>query len=70
MMYINFSVYEFQAVRGFLSELPKASTHRPMTKSWYKRSELGIRAAFFFSAATVSGAFGGMYKFIHSSACL
>ncbi|KAF8575199.1 MFS general substrate transporter [Ramaria rubella] len=28
--------------------------------SWYKRSEFGIRAAFFFSAATVSGAFGGL----------
>lgn len=27
---------------------------------WYKRSEFGIRAAFFFSAATVSGAFGGL----------
>jgi hypothetical protein len=28
--------------------------------SWYKRSEYGIRAAVFFSAATVSGAFGGL----------
>ncbi|KAJ3481682.1 hypothetical protein NLI96_g7499 [Meripilus lineatus] len=28
--------------------------------SWYKRSEFGIRAAVFFSAATVSGAFGGL----------
>jgi hypothetical protein len=28
--------------------------------SWYKRSEFGIRAALFFSAATVSGAFGGL----------
>jgi len=28
--------------------------------SWYKRSEFGIRAAIFFSAATVSGAFGGL----------
>ncbi|KAJ6581655.1 MFS general substrate transporter [Mycena capillaripes] len=27
---------------------------------WYKRSEFGIRAAIFFSAATVSGAFGGL----------
>lgn len=27
---------------------------------WYKRTEFGIRAAFFFSAATVSGAFGGL----------
>ncbi|KAI0687390.1 MFS general substrate transporter [Cytidiella melzeri] len=27
---------------------------------WYKRSEFGIRAAVFFSAATVSGAFGGL----------
>ncbi|KAE9397794.1 MFS general substrate transporter [Gymnopus androsaceus JB14] len=28
---------------------------------WYKRSEFGIRAAIFFSAATVSGAFGGTF---------
>lgn len=27
---------------------------------WYKRTEFGLRAAFFFSAATVSGAFGGL----------
>ncbi|CUA69510.1 putative transporter C1002,16c [Schizosaccharomyces pombe 972h-] [Rhizoctonia solani] len=27
---------------------------------WYKRSEFGIRAAVFFSAATVNGAFGGL----------
>ena len=28
--------------------------------SWYKRSEYGIRVAIFFSAASVSGAFGGL----------
>lgn len=28
--------------------------------SWYKRSEFGLRAAIFFSAATVAGAFGGL----------
>ncbi|KAL9713602.1 hypothetical protein Ac2012v2_003213 [Leucoagaricus gongylophorus] len=27
---------------------------------WYKRSEFGLRAAVFFSAASVSGAFGGL----------
>jgi len=27
---------------------------------WYKRSEFGLRSAIFFSAATVSGAFGGL----------
>ena len=27
---------------------------------WYKRNELGIRAAIFFSAAAVSGSFGGL----------
>ena len=59
MMYINFSVYEFQAVRGFLSELPKASTHRPMTKSWYTRSDFGFRAAFFFPAAPSPAHLGG-----------
>lgn len=36
---------------------------KPQTQtsfSWYKRSEFGIRAALFFSAASVSGAFGGL----------
>lgn len=33
--------------------------------SWYKRSEFGIRAALFFSAATVSGAFGGLLAVRH-----
>ncbi|KAI9695441.1 MAG: hypothetical protein M1820_008626 [Bogoriella megaspora] len=28
--------------------------------AWYKRSELGIRAAIFFSAAALSGSFGGL----------
>lgn len=28
--------------------------------SWYRRSEFGLRAAIFFSAATVAGAFGGL----------
>ncbi|PCH36326.1 MFS general substrate transporter [Wolfiporia cocos MD-104 SS10] len=27
---------------------------------WYKRSEFGLRAAVFFSAATIAGAFGGL----------
>lgn len=27
---------------------------------WYKRSELGIRAAIFFSAAALAGSFGGL----------
>jgi MFS family permease len=27
---------------------------------WYKRSELGIRAAMFFSAAALAGSFGGL----------
>lgn len=27
---------------------------------WYRRSELGIRAAIFFSAAAVAGSFGGL----------
>lgn len=27
---------------------------------WYKRSELGIRAATFFSAAALAGSFGGL----------
>jgi hypothetical protein len=27
---------------------------------WYKRSELGFRAALFFSAAALAGSFGGL----------
>ena len=27
---------------------------------WYKRSELGFRAAIFFSAAALAGSFGGL----------
>lgn len=27
---------------------------------WYKRSEIGIRAAIFFSAAALAGSFGGL----------
>jgi len=30
---------------------------------WYKRSELGIRTAIFFSAAAISGSFGGLLSF-------
>jgi hypothetical protein len=36
---------------GYIHDLPR---------SWYKRSEFGLRIAIFFSAATVSGAFGGL----------
>jgi MFS family permease len=31
-----------------------------MLSCWYKRSELGIRTAIFFAAASLSGAFGGL----------
>jgi sugar phosphate permease len=34
---------------------------------WYKRSELGIRAAAFFAAATASGAFGGLLAAVISN---
>lgn len=30
-----------------------------LLSGWYKRSEFGLRASIFFSAATASGAFGG-----------
>ena len=30
------------------------------TQCWYKRSEFGVRAAIFFSAAAVAGSFGGL----------
>jgi hypothetical protein len=39
---------------------PWLTSERLLSLSWYKRSEFGIRAAVFFSAATVSGAFGGL----------
>lgn len=31
-----------------------------LLSGWYRRSEFGLRASLFFSAATVSGAFGGL----------
>lgn len=31
-----------------------------LLSSWYKREEFGRRSAIFFSAATTSGAFGGL----------
>ncbi|KAH7890872.1 major facilitator superfamily domain-containing protein [Phlebopus sp. FC_14] len=37
-----------------------ASFPRLCRDFWYRRSEFGVRAAIFFSAATVSGAFGGL----------
>lgn len=38
--------------------------------SWYKRSEYGLRAAVFFSAASVSGAFGGLLSVREACAVL
>lgn len=43
----------------------RGCTYEIVPQSWYKRSEFGIRAAFFFSAATVSGAFGGLLAVRH-----
>ena len=40
--------------------LPILHTLCDNIRSWYKRSEFGLRIAIFFSAATVSGAFGGL----------
>lgn len=37
---------------------------------WYKRSEFGLRAAIFFSAATASGAFGGLLAGESTAFCL
>ncbi|CCF52946.1 hypothetical protein NDA11_000035 [Ustilago hordei] len=34
-----------------------------LLSGWYKRSEFGLRASVFFSAATISGAFGGLLSF-------
>ncbi|PWZ01220.1 MFS general substrate transporter [Testicularia cyperi] len=34
-----------------------------LLSGWYKRNEFGLRAAIFFSAATLSGAFGGLLSF-------
>ncbi|EIW73854.1 MFS general substrate transporter [Coniophora puteana RWD-64-598 SS2] len=52
LMAIRFMVGTFEA--GFF---PGVNYY---LSCWYKRSEFGIRAAVFFSAATVSGAFGGL----------
>ena len=49
---LSFMVRSHQTTfRGFQANGPS---------SWYKRSELGIRAAVFFSAASISGAFGAL----------
>jgi MFS family permease len=34
-----------------------------LISGWYKRNEFGLRASVFFSAATASGAFGGLLSF-------
>ncbi|SNX84436.1 related to allantoate permease [Melanopsichium pennsylvanicum] len=34
-----------------------------LMSGWYKRNEFGLRASIFFSAATISGAFGGLLSF-------
>ncbi|TKY85821.1 hypothetical protein EX895_005362 [Sporisorium graminicola] len=34
-----------------------------LLSGWYKRSEFGLRSSVFFSAATISGAFGGLLAF-------
>lgn len=36
---------------------------RAVISGWYKRKEYGLRQSIFFSAATVSGAFGGLLSF-------
>ena len=44
--------------------------------AWYRRRELGIRAAIFFSAAALAGSFAGLLaaaiskRFLHSQSCL
>ena len=43
---------------GALQSFAKSQTYPSF--SWYKRSEFGLRAAIFSSAATISGAFGGL----------
>lgn len=34
-----------------------------LLSTWYKRSELNLRVAFFFSGATLAGAFGGILAY-------
>ncbi|KAK4704655.1 MFS transporter, ACS family, pantothenate transporter, partial [Phenoliferia sp. Uapishka_3] len=48
------------AVRWFLGVTEAGLFPGVNLSCWYKRSEFGLRAAVFFSAATVSGAFGGL----------
>ncbi|OCB88609.1 MFS general substrate transporter [Sanghuangporus baumii] len=47
--YLDFSKPDFILVSRFICP-----------GNWYKRSELGTRVAFFFTSATVAGAFGGL----------
>lgn len=41
----------------FQSDAPKSNA---IISCWYKRQELGFRAALFFSAAALAGSFGGL----------
>ncbi|EGO22462.1 hypothetical protein SERLADRAFT_416918 [Serpula lacrymans var. lacrymans S7.9] len=57
IMGINIAAYRLYKV---WCTITAASLKTEVYFSWYKRSEFGVRAAIFFSAATVSGAFGGL----------
>ncbi|KAG0138353.1 major facilitator superfamily domain-containing protein, partial [Tuber indicum] len=53
----NFS--EMMAARWFVPRYENSGVNYYLS-CWYKRREFGIRAAIFFSAAAVSGSFGGL----------
>jgi sugar phosphate permease len=57
--YSNFSAHNFQWFLG-LAEAGLFPGVNYYLSCWYKRQEFGIRAAIFFSAAAVSGSFGGL----------
>lgn len=51
--FLHFQVSAFSVV------VPESSPYAGV-RSWYKRAEMGSKIAFFFSSATLSGAFSGL----------
>ncbi|TVY86300.1 putative transporter [Lachnellula willkommii] len=58
IFFVSYSVFE--PLTNIALKRLRPSIFIPLIICWYKRSEFGIRAAIFFSAAAVSGSFGGL----------
>ncbi|CAN9261259.1 unnamed protein product [Alternaria alternata] len=58
IFFVSYSVFE--PLTNVLLKKLRPSIFLPLIMIWYKRSEFGIRAAIFFSAAALAGSFGGL----------